>query len=85
MVASQSDSRADAMVDAVGDIGRALDRAEPQELLELYASLRLRLVFDPASRLVNVSVQPLGQVNSACPRGDLNPRPSPCSQVQAGT
>jgi len=50
MVASQSDSRADAMVDAVGDIGRALDGAEPQELLELYASLRVRLVFDPGVR-----------------------------------
>jgi ribulose kinase len=38
----------------------ALDRADPEELAELYASLRLALAYHHAERIVDVEVDPIG-------------------------
>jgi DNA invertase Pin-like site-specific DNA recombinase len=57
------------VINSVGDVGEALTGADPQSLATLYEALRLQMVYDPASRSVNVTVQPLGRVNSARVRG----------------
>ena len=57
-----------AMVDALGDIGEALNRAEPTMLGSLYETLRLEAVYDADDRVVTVTIRP-GHVVSACVRG----------------
>lgn len=46
-------------VDQFGDISRALDTAEPEELIELYSSLRLPLTHHHVEQIVEVEVDPL--------------------------
>ena len=53
----------DTMIDSIGDISAALAEAEPQRLTALYDALRLRMVYDPDSCIVDVTVQPRGRVN----------------------
>ena len=57
------------MIDSIGDIGAALTEAEPQNLTALYDTLRLQMVYDPSSQVVDVTVQPDGRVNNARVRG----------------
>jgi hypothetical protein len=57
------------MIDSIGDISAALTEAEPQHLTALYDALRLQMIYDPDSRVVDVTVQPRGRVNSARVRG----------------
>ncbi|WP_410790969.1 recombinase family protein [Kribbella sp. C-35] len=60
----------EAFVDQLGDIGAALDVAEPQELSELYASLRLSLRYHHIKQTVDVEVDPLAdRVNKLRVRG----------------
>jgi hypothetical protein len=59
----------EAMIDSIGDVGAALTQAEPESLAALYEALRLQMVYDPASRAVDVTVQPRGRVNNARVRG----------------
>ena len=47
-----------AMLDDIGDVGKALPRADPAELEELYRSLGLEMTYRSAERLVEVTVQP---------------------------
>jgi hypothetical protein len=47
------------VVDSLGDMTRALERAEPRQLAELYASLRLSMTYHHAERTVDVEVDPL--------------------------
>jgi hypothetical protein len=57
-----------AMVDTLGDIGEALNRAEPTILGLLYEALRLEAVYDADDRVVTVTIRP-PHVASACVRG----------------
>lgn len=64
----------EAMIDSIGDVGTALTQVQPQNLTVLYETLRLQMVYDPASRAVDVTVQPRGRVNSARVRGGTRTR-----------
>lgn len=46
-------------IDQLGDVGRALNTAEPEELSELYSSLRLALTYDHVEQKLDVEVDPL--------------------------
>jgi hypothetical protein len=46
-------------IDQLGDMARALDRAEPEERSQLYGALRL-LVYHHVDQIVDVEVDPLG-------------------------
>ncbi len=49
------------IIDGLGDIGRALDRAEAADLAGLYAALRLSLTYHHAEQTVDVEVEPFGR------------------------
>ena len=49
----------EAYVDQLGNAARALGRAEPEELAELYSSLRLSLTCHHVELIVEVEVDPL--------------------------
>jgi hypothetical protein len=52
-----------------GDIGAALNAANPEELNELYGSLRLSLKYHHADQTVDVEVDPMGdRVDKVCVR-----------------
>jgi DNA invertase Pin-like site-specific DNA recombinase len=46
-------------IDQLGDVGLALNQADPEELTELYASLRLTLTYHHAKQIVDVEIDPL--------------------------
>ena len=48
----------EAMIDYLGDIGAALNRADPAKLEELYRSLRLEVVYHPEERAADVTIRP---------------------------
>jgi hypothetical protein len=57
-------------IDQLGDIAQALDRAEPEERSQLYASLRLSLIYHHVDQIVDVEVDPLAdRVDKYCVRG----------------
>lgn len=59
-----------AYLDQLGGMASALDRAEPQELSELYALLRLSLTYHHIEQIVDVEVDPMGdRVDKVCVRG----------------
>jgi hypothetical protein len=47
-----------AMIDYAGDIGRALTRADPEKLEELYRTLRLEVIYYPEERAADVTIRP---------------------------
>jgi hypothetical protein len=57
-----------AMVDTLGDIGEALNRADPTILRSLSEALRLEAVYDADDRVVTGTIRP-AHVASACVRG----------------
>lgn len=57
-----------AMIDELGDVGQALDRADPAGLEELYSALRLEMVYDASPKTANVTIRPAGR-GSARVRG----------------
>lgn len=56
---SLSRQELESYVDQLGDMSQALDRAESDELSQLYASLRLSLTYHHAEQIVDVEVDPL--------------------------
>lgn len=60
-----------AMIDALGDVGRALNRADGYKLQEIYETLRLEMTYDAESRTVDVVIKPAGGAgrDSKCVRG----------------
>ena len=56
------------MVAALGDIGAALSRAEPEMLASTYEAVRMEAVYDAKDRVVTVSIRPAHAAN-ACVRG----------------
>ncbi|HKH56111.1 MAG TPA: hypothetical protein VKA58_11715 [Propionibacteriaceae bacterium] len=57
-----------AMVGAMGDIGEALNRAEPTMLGSLYEALRMEAMYDAEARVVTVTIRP-ANVAKTCVRG----------------
>ncbi|MDQ3887048.1 MAG: recombinase family protein, partial [Actinomycetota bacterium] len=57
-----------AMINYLGDVGHALNQADPARLEELYAALRLDMTYDAEARAVDVSIRP-GRRGSECVRG----------------
>jgi hypothetical protein len=49
------------IVDELGDVGTALDRAHPAGLEELYAALRLEMIYDVSTKTVDVTIRPTGR------------------------
>jgi hypothetical protein len=47
-----------AMVDYLGDLGRALNGADPDKLEDLYAALRLEMTYHAHERAVDVTIRP---------------------------
>ncbi|HZD16225.1 MAG TPA: hypothetical protein VE196_14110 [Pseudonocardiaceae bacterium] len=77
----------EAMIDSIGDISTTLTEAQPQHLTTLYDALRLQMVYNPDTHIVNVTVQPRGRVNSARVRGGTRPlrtRPQPTQTPGSG-
>lgn len=56
------------MINELGDVGQALDRADPAGLEDLYSALSLEMVYDASARTVNVTIRPAGR-GSARVRG----------------
>jgi hypothetical protein len=48
-----------AMIDSLGDVGTALNGADPESLERLYGNLRLELLYNPLSRTVDVRLAPV--------------------------
>ncbi len=57
-----------AMIDELGDVGQALDRADPASIEDLYSALRLEMLYDAGAKTVNVTIRPGGR-GSARVRG----------------
>jgi hypothetical protein len=57
-----------AMIDYLGDVGRALNQADPARLQDLYEALRLEMIYDAEARTVDVTIRPAGR-GSAGVRG----------------
>ncbi|WP_093420201.1 recombinase family protein [Saccharopolyspora flava] len=63
-----TDADLHAVLDSLGDVGRALNRADPYKLQELYEKIGLEMTYDPDSRSVETAVN-LGRSVSARVRG----------------
>jgi hypothetical protein len=60
----------EAWVDELGDIGTALNAANPEDLGQLYRSLRLSLTYHHVDQRVDVAVDPMAdRVDKVCVRG----------------
>jgi hypothetical protein len=46
------------MIDSLGDVAHALNRADPPRLQKLYETLRLEMTYNADTRTVNVTIQP---------------------------
>ncbi|WP_246243929.1 recombinase family protein [Amycolatopsis pithecellobii] len=53
-----------AMIDSLGDVGRELNRAEPEKLQQLYEKLDLEMVYQHEERAVDVSICPARRVSA---------------------
>ena len=69
-----TDAEMYAMIDSLGDVGSALNCADPAKLHELYEALRLELHYDAEARAVEVTIRPKGR-GSARVRGGTRTRP----------
>jgi site-specific DNA recombinase len=47
-----------AVVTAFGDLARVVERADPADQADIYAKLRLSLVYQPGEKLVEATIQP---------------------------
>ncbi|MFI5735413.1 zinc ribbon domain-containing protein [Kribbella sp. NPDC051587] len=57
-------------VDELGDVGKALNAANPEDLGQLYRSLRLSLTYHHVDQRVDVEVDPMAdRVDKVCVRG----------------
>lgn len=58
-----------AMIDSLGDVGAALSGATSGSLADLYRAVDLRIRYDPAGQAADVTIRPVGRVNSVRVRG----------------
>ena len=70
-----TDAEIYAIVDSLGDVGAALNRANPDRMCKIYDSLRLEMVYDHDERAVDVVVKPLGGLVRVSEGGLEPPRP----------
>jgi hypothetical protein len=70
------------MVDQLGDIARALDRANRRDLAELYDALRLAVDYDHCTRVAEVSITPAPRVDSVCPRRNTHLNHTPGTELR---
>jgi hypothetical protein len=47
----------EATLDQIGDVGRALRRADPAKLEELYGAMRLGVVYHPEEQAADVTIR----------------------------
>lgn len=65
-----SDAEVYARIDSLpDDVGAAVSSARPDRLATLYMVVDLQVRYVPAEHVADVSIRPLGRVNSACVRG----------------
>jgi hypothetical protein len=57
-----TDAEVYAMIDSLGDVGEALNSANPARLAALYGQLRVELIYDSDSKTAEVSIRPSGGV-----------------------
>ena len=70
-----SDAEVYAMIDALGDVGHGLNRANPTRLQKIYENLRLEMIYDPEIKAVDAAIRPLGGVVRVSEGGLEPPRP----------
>jgi hypothetical protein len=58
VVRTLDQAEVEAMIEYLGDIGVALNRADPAKLEELYRPLRLEVVYHPEERVAEVTIRP---------------------------
>jgi hypothetical protein len=51
-----------AMVDAIGDVGASLTRADPARMQKIYKSLRLEMVYDSEEQALDAVIKPRGGI-----------------------
>lgn len=59
------------VIEALGEIGQALSKADPGNLARVYAALRVQVWYEPEARAAEVTIQPVTRVNSVRVRGGL--------------
>ena len=70
-----TDAEVYAMVDALGDVGASLNRANPDRMRKIYDNLRLEMIYDHSERAVDVTIRPLGGLVGVSEGGLEPPRP----------
>jgi hypothetical protein len=78
-----TDAEVYAMIDSLGDIGEALNSANPDRLRSLYEQLRLEMIYDGEARTADVVIRPSGGIVSVSEGGLELPRRR-CHPVSAG-
>ncbi|MGH3664089.1 MAG: recombinase family protein, partial [Micromonosporaceae bacterium] len=58
-----------AVVDAIGDMTGVINKAEPQDLADLYQALRLTMTYDHAAKMVEATMRPIPCVDKSGVRG----------------
>lgn len=56
-----------AMVDALGDVGTWLTRADPAKMAKIYKGMRLEMIYDHGEQALDAVIKPLGGL-CVCPR-----------------
>ena len=62
-----------AMIDSLGDVGEALTNASTERLATLYQAVNLQIRYEPSTHTADVTIQPVGRVNSERVRGPSRP------------
>ena len=58
-----------AMIDALGDVGKALSNASTEHLASLYQAVNLQIRYEHNTHTADVTIQPTSRVNSERVRG----------------
>jgi DNA invertase Pin-like site-specific DNA recombinase len=61
------------LIDQLGNVGEALNRADPAGLEELYSALRLEMLYNAEARVVEVSIRPAGRGSARVRGGTRTP------------
>jgi hypothetical protein len=52
------------LINDLGDVGQALNRADPAGLEDLYATLRLEMIYNADTKTIDVTIRPAGRGNA---------------------
>lgn len=64
-----SEAEIHARIDSLGEIGPALANASPENLANLYTAIALQVRYQPDAHTADVTIEPVGRVNSKCVGG----------------